>query len=89
MICLIHTKKTAVKCQCEFWMLRVEGGTFLMGSAKDDSEGDEDERPQHEVAVADFYIGKFSVTQALWKAVMNGENPSRFQGDDRPVEQVS
>ena len=28
------------------------------------------------------------VTQALWKAVM-GSNPSRFKGDDRPVECVS
>ncbi|MFN0036384.1 MAG: formylglycine-generating enzyme family protein, partial [Saprospiraceae bacterium] len=48
-----------------------------------------DERPQHEVTVAGFHIGKFPVTQALWKAVMKGENPSTFPGDDRPVEQVS
>jgi formylglycine-generating enzyme required for sulfatase activity len=28
-------------------------------------------------------------TQALWMAVMDGNNPSHFQGADRPVEQVS
>ncbi len=71
----------------EFWMLPVEGGAFNMG----DEHGDLTEacRPVHKVTVSDFYIGKYPVTQALWKAVMNGENPSRFQGDDLPVEQVS
>jgi formylglycine-generating enzyme required for sulfatase activity len=35
-----------------------------------------------------FYIGAAMVTQAQWKAVM-GNNPSRFQNDDLPVECVS
>lgn len=35
-----------------------------------------------------FYIGKYPVTQALWKAVMK-DNPSFFNGDTRPVENVS
>ncbi|MBQ4408021.1 MAG: SUMF1/EgtB/PvdO family nonheme iron enzyme [Bacteroidales bacterium] len=35
----------------------------------------------------DFYIGKYPVTQAQWKAIM-GDNPSHFQGDDLPVESV-
>lgn len=38
--------------------------------------------------IADFYICKFQVTQAQWKAVM-GNNPSEFQGDDNPVDNVS
>jgi formylglycine-generating enzyme required for sulfatase activity len=33
-------------------------------------------------------MGVFLVTQAQWKKVM-GKNPSRFQGDTLPVEQVS
>ena len=70
-------------------MLPVQDGRFLMGSPKEDEEGFDDERPQHEVSVSDFYIGQYPVTQALWKTVMNGENPSNFQGDDLPVEQVS
>ena len=36
----------------------------------------------------DFYVGKHLVTQSLWKAVM-GNNPSKFKGEDCPVEQVS
>ncbi len=70
-----------------FDFLPIEGGHFYMG----DEHGDlwEDSRPIHPVAISDFYLAKFPVTQALWKAVMNGENPSRFQDDDRPVEQVS
>ncbi|MBK8428660.1 MAG: formylglycine-generating enzyme family protein [Lewinellaceae bacterium] len=75
-----------------------------MGSVKDDSDGLSRERPSHDVTVSDFYIGKFPVTQALWRAVVTAPidgvasshpvnklnpGPSRFQGDERPVEQVS
>jgi formylglycine-generating enzyme required for sulfatase activity len=41
-----------------------------------------------DVIVADFYIGQYEVTQKEWVDVM-GSNPSQFQGDDRPVENVS
>lgn len=62
----------------------VEGGTFPMGS----SSGESDEKPVHDVTVSSFYIGKTELTQAQWKAVM-GNNPSRFKGEKRPVENVS
>jgi formylglycine-generating enzyme required for sulfatase activity len=35
-----------------------------------------------------FYLGKYPVTQAQWLAIM-GTNPSRFPGEDHPVESVS
>ena len=35
-----------------------------------------------------YAICKYEVTQALWEAVM-GENPSKFKGANRPVENVS
>jgi len=39
--------------------------------------------------VQDFYIGKFEVTQAQWKAIM-GNNPKKsFKGDLLPVQKVS
>ena len=41
-----------------------------------------------EIPDTELFIGKTQVTQALWKYVM-GENPSKFKGDDRPVESVS
>ena len=40
------------------------------------------------VTVADFYIDKYEVTQKEWLEVM-GSNPSKFKGDDLPVEMVS
>ena len=36
----------------------------------------------------DYRMGKFEVTQAQWEAVM-GENPSKFEGAENPVEMVS
>jgi len=71
-------------------MLRVPGGPFLMGSPDSEEGRNEDEGPQHRVAVPDFYIGKYEVNQAQWKAVMGANNnPSSFNGDDRPVERVT
>jgi len=40
------------------------------------------------ISVSDFYIGKYEVTQKEWMGVM-GSNPSKFKGDDLPVETVS
>ena len=38
--------------------------------------------------MGEFWLGETEVTQAQWKAIMNN-NPSRFKGDDLPVETVS
>ncbi|MBD5259866.1 MAG: SUMF1/EgtB/PvdO family nonheme iron enzyme [Bacteroides sp.] len=67
-----------------FEMVRVDGGSFMMGSYN----GDSDEQPVHSETVSTFYIGKTEVTQALWTAVM-GSNPSYFKGPNLPVEMVS
>jgi formylglycine-generating enzyme len=40
------------------------------------------------VTISDFYIGKYEVTQKEWTEVM-GSNPSKFKGDNLPVEMVS
>ena len=69
-----------------FKMVRVEGGTFQMGSS--DSEADSDEQPVHSVTLSGYNIGETEVTQALWEAVM-GNNPSYFKGANLPVEKVS
>ena len=69
-------------------MIYVEGGTFTMGCTSEQSDCDNDEKPTHKVTVSDFCIGETEVTQALWKAVM-GSNPSYWEGDNFPVEQVS
>ena len=40
-----------------------------MGSPEDEPERYDDESPQHEVTVQPFFMGKYPVTQAQWKAV--------------------
>ena len=70
-------------------MVRVEAGTFTMGATAEMKNPDNDEKPTHSVTLTnDYYIGKYEVTQALWQTVM-GNNPSKFKGDNLPVEQVS
>ncbi len=65
-------------------MIAVKGGSFQMGSNEND-----DEKPIHQVTVADFSIGKYEVTQKQWRAVM-GTDPSGFKNCDYcPVENVS
>ena len=67
----------------------VEGGTFEMGATAEQGEdAQDDERPVRTIRLDGFYIGKYEVTQAQWKAVM-GTEPSWFKGDNLPVERVS
>ncbi|MBE9112495.1 formylglycine-generating enzyme family protein, partial [Nodosilinea sp. LEGE 07298] len=81
----------------ELDMIWVPGSDFDMGSADDDSQGDDNEQPQHPVTVPGFFIGRYPVTQAQWRAMaaMPQQNqaldpdPSRFKGDQNPVESVS
>lgn len=68
-------------------MVLIPGGKYLMGQSDCDSTEAEG-CPQHQVTITQFYMGKFEVTQAQWKAIM-GSNPSHFKGDDLPVEQVT
>ena len=76
-------------------MVLVKGGVFIMGCKKAFLGQDRyrecraSEFPAHGVTVKDFYIGKYLVTQAQWRAVM-GSNPSSNKGcDNCPVENVS
>ena len=71
-----------------FTMIPVEGGTFTMGDTWEMEDAEDKERPSHQVTLSSYYIGETEVTQALWKAVM-GKNPSLFEGDNLPVENVS
>lgn len=68
-----------------FEMIFVEGDTFMMG---DNSSEYKQEKPEHEVNVSSFYLGKYPVTQQLWQNIM-GNNPSVLKGENLPVETVS
>ncbi|MEP6902018.1 MAG: SUMF1/EgtB/PvdO family nonheme iron enzyme [Actinomycetota bacterium] len=51
-------------------MVEIPAGSFLMGSSDFEAEKRENETPQHKVNLQTFYLGKFSVTQEEWFAVM-------------------
>ena len=71
-------------------MIFVEGGSFTMGATIEQrKDATYIEEPAHAVTLSGYYIGKYEVTQELWKAVM-GKNPSNFNGGPKnPVECVS
>ncbi len=87
-------------------MVAIPGGTFTMGTEDEEIErlvkkfnweGFRKERPQHEVTVPPFFMGKYPITQAQWKAIATTAkididletNPSNFKGDELPVERVN
>ena len=76
-------------------MVLASGGTFKMGS----KSGNPDEQPTHDVTLSNFYIGKYEITQAQWRTVVQWKqgnktsplnpDPSYLKGDKLPVERVS
>ncbi|MEL7034997.1 MAG: SUMF1/EgtB/PvdO family nonheme iron enzyme [Cyanobacteria bacterium J06592_8] len=78
-------------------MVKIPAGEFLMGTPEKEEEKFSDESPQHRVSVDSFFMGKYPITQAQWKAIASlpkihrdlNPNPSNFKGDSRPVERVS
>ncbi len=81
----------------ELEMVSIPGGKFQMGAPEDEEASREDERPQHLVAVKPFFMGRYPITQAQWRAIATlpkikrdlAPDPSCFKGDNRPVERVS
>ncbi|WP_072925808.1 SUMF1/EgtB/PvdO family nonheme iron enzyme [Microcystis aeruginosa] len=93
-------------------MVAIPGGTFLMGTEDEEIErlvkkfgweGFRKERPQHEVTVPPFFMGKYPITQAQWRAIASRTDlkvekdldlnlahfKDRPDSDRRPVEQVN
>jgi formylglycine-generating enzyme required for sulfatase activity len=82
-------------------MVKVEGGTFTMGCTSEQGSGClYDEKPAHSVTVSSFSIGKYEVTQALWKASMgttirqqrdktDSDKDLSGEGDNYPMYYVS
>jgi formylglycine-generating enzyme required for sulfatase activity len=79
-------------------MVYIPGGTFEMGSPETEEGHQSNASPQHTVKVPTFFMGKYPVTQAQWKAVADrlpqinhklNPKPSKFDGNNYPVENVS
>lgn len=63
-------------------MSAIPGGTFMMGSPENEIGRKDRESPQHQVTVSSFFMGKYPVTQAQYRAIMR-TNPSHFTGSNR------
>jgi formylglycine-generating enzyme required for sulfatase activity len=86
-------------------MVAIPGGKFKMGAAENEKYANSNEYPQHDVTVQPFFMGKYPVTQAQWRAIADrtdlkieggqdlNPNPAYFKNrknsDRRPVEQVN
>ncbi|HPJ36465.1 MAG TPA: formylglycine-generating enzyme family protein [Spirochaetota bacterium] len=68
-------------------LVLINGGTFDMGSPTSEAWRGKDELP-HRVTLKSFYMGKFEVTQKEY-SLLTGENPSRFKGNNLPVENIT
>ena len=69
-------------------MVKINAGSFTMGSPEDELSRDNDEKPHKVVISKHFWLGKHEVTQMQYMAVM-GSNPSEFKGLRNPVEMIS
>ncbi|MCL2442932.1 MAG: formylglycine-generating enzyme family protein [Treponema sp.] len=67
--------------------VRIDGGTFTMGSPANEPGRSSDEI-QRQVTISLFQMSRYPVTQREYQEVM-GTNPSYFRGANLPVECVS
>jgi formylglycine-generating enzyme required for sulfatase activity/energy-coupling factor transporter ATP-binding protein EcfA2 len=89
-------------------MVAIPGGELMMGTEDEEIERlakkfnweyFSQEKPQHQVTLPSFYMGKYPITQAQWQAIASrtdlkvelnlDRNPSLLRGDNRPVERVN
>ena len=97
----------------ELEMVDLPGGSFLMGTEDEEIERlcqeyemeyFREERPQHQVSIPRFFMGRYPITQEQWRVVSEWErvereldpDPSDFKEDYegidrwlRPVESIS
>ena len=50
-------------------MVLIPDGTFTMGAPEKEEGSDSRERPQHNVTISAFLMGRYPITQAQWKAI--------------------
>ncbi|MEG4311763.1 MULTISPECIES: bifunctional serine/threonine-protein kinase/formylglycine-generating enzyme family protein [unclassified Microcoleus] len=77
-------------------MVSIPKGSFKMGAPATEVESHDYEKPQHQVTIKPFLLGKYPITQAQWAAVAKlpkiqydlKPDPSHFKGKNLPVETV-
>lgn len=83
-----HQKKEDLGNGITLEMVYIPGGEFIMGSSETEEERSPHEELPHSCEVSSFFLGKYPITQAQWQEIM-GNNPSRFQDPNCPVEKIS
>jgi sulfatase modifying factor 1 len=82
--------RPASQAYAEIEMVFVKGGTFTMGCPEKLGRNCLGVKPARDITIKNFYIGKYEVTQAQWKAFMGSDNnPSHYMGDNLPVDGIS
>ncbi len=76
---------TRVRLKDGTTMVFVPGGTFQMGSDKNDAQADSDEFPQHEVTVDAFWMDRTEVTNVQFTAFLN-ERGDRAENGAKYIE---
>jgi formylglycine-generating enzyme required for sulfatase activity len=78
-VCVFALESVAVAAESKDLtaMMRVPAGSFLMGS----NDGPEDERPQHQVVLAEFFIDRTPVTNAQFAQFLNAVGPNGPKGE--------
>lgn len=74
-------------------MVAIPDGKFRMGSPESEEYPPGDEGPQHSVAIQPFFMGKYPVTYAQWRAIANtlpverelDPGPSGLEDDNFPA----
>ncbi len=65
-------------------MVFIEGGSFNMGSAKNDTSRDDDEKPIHKVSVDGFWMGKYEITWEQYDTFVYGRfGAEQFQTESK------
>jgi formylglycine-generating enzyme required for sulfatase activity len=62
-------------------MLHIPAGRFLMGSPADEPGRFDDEGPQHEVRLDEFFLSQTPITQAQWRAVAQWQRREHEDGE--------
>jgi formylglycine-generating enzyme required for sulfatase activity len=73
-------------------MVPVPGGTFVMGSADDEADRNDDEGPTHPVTISPFWIGKFEVTweqYEIWGEKLDITRRKIFRSKPTPRDPVA
>ena len=58
------------------FMVLIPAGPAVFGSAQDDLGARDDEKPQFEAEVGDYYLGIYSVTNAQYAQFLSAVRPS-------------